>query len=51
MVRNLRAYFILYVIKIKWIMCDQKELNVIVCHRDQCGAKSKFQEISPLLQR
>ena len=35
MVRNLMAYFILYVIKIKWIMCDQKKLSVLVCHRGQ----------------
>ena len=47
MVQNQRA--ILYIIKIKWIMCDLKKLNVLVCHRDHGGAKSKFQEISPLL--
>ena len=48
-VRSLRAYFMLYVVKIKWIMCVQKKLNVLVCHRDQGLAKSKFQEISALL--
>ena len=34
-VRNLRVYFILYAIKIKWIACSQKQLNFLVCHRDQ----------------
>ena len=40
-----------YVIKIKWIVCVLKKQNFIVCHRDQGSAQSKFQEISPLLQR
>ena len=50
-VRCLRAYVILYVIKVKWIMRVQKKLNFLVCHRNQGEAHSKFQEISPLLQR
>ena len=45
MVRNMRPYFILYDIK-----CPE-ELNFLVCHKDQGGAQSKFQETSPLLQR
>ena len=40
MVRDLRAYFILYVIKIK-LMCPEK-LNFLVFHKDQGGAQSKF---------
>ena len=56
MLRNLRAYFILYAVKIKWIMCVQKknELSSMSQRstvRDQSGAQSKFHEISPLLER
>ena len=50
-VRSLTAYFILYVMKIKWKMCAQKKLNFLACYGDQGAAQSKFQEISPLLQR
>ena len=49
--QSLRAYIILYVIKIRWIMCVQKKLSFLACHRDQGGAQSKFQEISLLLLR
>ena len=30
-------------------MCVQKKLSFLVCHKDQGGAQSKYQEISPLL--
>ena len=51
MVRNLRAYFTLHVIKIKGVMCAQKKLNFLVYHKNEGKAQSIFQEISPLLQR
>ena len=55
MVRSPRAYFILYVIKIRWIMCPEKtELSSMSERsgvRDQGGVQSKFQDISPLLQK
>ena len=34
-VRSLRAYFIPYAIKIKWIMCVLKKLNFLICCRGQ----------------
>ena len=50
MVRNLSAYCILYVIKIKVKVCPEK-LNFLVCHKDQVWAQSRFHETSPLLKR
>ena len=44
-VQNPRAYFILYVIKIKCVC--RKRLKFLVCHKDQGLAQTKFQEISP----
>jgi len=36
LVQYLRTYFILYAIKIKWIMCVQeKKGKLLICHKDQ----------------
>ena len=35
MVQNLRAYSILDVATIKWIMCVQENIELLVCHKDQ----------------
>ena len=50
-VRNLRAYFTLYFLKIKGVMCVLRKLNFLVCHKNQGRGQSKCLEISPLLQR
>ena len=49
MVQNLKAYFILYVIKIKWIICVHEKAELLVCHKEQRGAQPALQEISSYL--
>ena len=51
MVQNLRAYFMLHVITIKWMMSVKEKIELTGTSKDQGWARLKFQENLSLLQR